>query len=182
MTMPPTPHQPVMLMLGDSLIAGCEWPHLLPGDQVIYNLGVPGLTTFELYQSVQHLQRYYPRADILAVMIGTNDLLMGDGSFPQVVQQILEILVRHYPKARCFVHSLLPMQVPYVSQKTIQASNDTLRAATTAAGCSYVNLYEKFIHAPDGLFQMDGVHLTYLAYQLWAQILGKQIAISANNE
>ena len=168
-----------LLMLGDSLVAGGEWPYFLPGYS-IQNCGIPGLTTFELYQSLPSVQRFYPQVDYITVMIGTNDLLMGDFSFPQDLRKILENLSQSYPRSYRFVHSLLPMDVPYISQQTIQHCNQQIAQIAGETQWRYIDLYEKFTIAAKGLFELDGVHLTHLAYQLWAQILTKQIAISEN--
>lgn len=170
-----------LLMLGDSLVAGSNWQERFTQWQV-HNCGINGLTTFALRQSLPRVQRCYPQADLIMIMIGTNDLLMGDVSFTADLAEILGSLATNYPASTRLVCNLLPMQVSDLDNEILQATNMTIRTVVTNAGASLLDLHRRFSAARDQLFLADGVHLTTAAYDLWGATLLEHIAFLGKND
>jgi lysophospholipase L1-like esterase len=164
-----------VLMLGDSLIAGYDWQSRLPACK-IDNRGVPGATSADLFNSLSTIKESTPTADVIVVMIGTNDILSGDDAFQSLLKKILIQLSHDYPASEILVTSLLPMQLPHLSPNTIESLNCHIEALTMQTGCCYLNVHKRFTGAGRNLFEDDGVHINPDGYAVWARALLEHIA------
>lgn len=162
-------------MLGDSLVAGFDWQKRIP-NFTIRNCGVPGATTHELLQAISALKSHYNSAQLVMIMIGTNDLVMENYSFIEDLTKIIVFLTHNYSGAEVLVNSLLPTQLPHLGKNAIASLNTQIEAICMKTGSCYVDVYSRFIQAEGPLFQADGIHVTETGYELWSRTVLEHIA------
>jgi lysophospholipase L1-like esterase len=170
-----------ILMLGDSLIADYDWQARLPAFQV-ENLGVPGATAGDLLASLPTIKDRAAGAEVIVIMIGTNDILAGSDEFQALLKKILIQLSHDYPQAEILVNSLLPMAIPDLAQNAIDSLNNHIEALTMQTGCCYLDVYKRFSGSDKVLFQEDGVHITEAGYAIWARALLEHLAFLIEND
>jgi lysophospholipase L1-like esterase len=164
-----------VLLLGDSLVADHNWQIRMPGYKVA-NLAMPGAVAADLLNSLEPIREQQPQADVIMIMIGTNDLLSGNLSFPKTIKEIIVRLRSSYPLAELLVSTLLPMELPHLPYSTIPELNSNIEALTMQTGSCLLDTYRKFFGSPGQLFQDDGVHITDAAYEIWGRSLIEHIA------
>jgi len=76
-----------ILLLGDSLVADYDWQSRMPAYQVI-NLGVPGAMAVDLLASLPDIKQDEEHADVIMIMIGTNDVLAGNYEYINILKKI----------------------------------------------------------------------------------------------
>ena len=170
-----------VLLLGDSLIADHDWQERMPGYQV-YRYGYPGEVATGLLQSLPAIRQRVEQADIVMVMVGTNDLLTGNEDFTGTLKEIAVQLSRLYPLADVLLCSLLPMYLPHLPDNAISDINEKIRLITTQTGGCYLDTHKRFLNADGPIFQADGVHLTEDAYEIWTRALLEHIAFLVESE
>jgi lysophospholipase L1-like esterase len=163
---------PLIFMLGDSLIDYGEWHRRLPGYRIISS-GVPGERTEELLSRLP-VQTQTETPDAFVLMTGTNNIVFGDFSFINTTRQILTRLHSQFPQTTILVTSLLPYEIPGIID-TIHAANEQLRLICDESGCTYFDLCRHFEDSFDALFDYDGIHLSNSGYQLWAAVLDEYL-------
>jgi lysophospholipase L1-like esterase len=160
-----------LLLLGDSLIEYGEWDDLLP-EYLTVNRGVSGETVGELSTRLGWEVERVAEPDHIFIMSGTNNLLMGDQSFPAVFTTMLPRLKQLESKADITVVSLAPMSLPWIPATTLESVNSTLKEAACEAGCLFLELASLFhLHCrPVGnpCFLPDGVHFSPHGYRVLA--------------
>lgn len=181
-TLPPKKklNQP-FLMLGDSLVAGFNWQSRIPHFS-IRNCGIPGATSRELLETIPRLKKNYPSAQLIMLMMGTNDIIMNNYDFIDDLKKTMVFLINNYPGAELLVNSLLPMQYPGLGKKTVIGANTHIEILCRKTGACYVDVHAKFLRGGDALFQEDGVHLTEVGYELWARTVLEHIAFLLEND
>lgn len=188
MPVPPPPLEYVQhfantdfLMLGDSLIADNNWQQRMP-QFTVHNLGVPGSNTRDLLMSLSALKHKYPRAGIIMVMVGINDLAVGNYRFTENLKKVVVTLSHEYPGAELLVNSLLPIQLPHLGLSAIPLLNDTIAGICRLTGSCYVDLFSRFEQAEGEMFQADGIHLTKEGYELWSRTVLEHIAFLVEDD
>lgn len=164
-----------VLLLGDSLVADYVWQERMPRYQV-HNHGMPGEMTADLLTYLPDIKGQQSYADVIMVMIGTNDILVGNFKFIHALKKIIVQLNTLYPAAELLICSILPMQLPHLPDNTITSLNSHMEALTMQTGCCFLNIFDRFINLDKELFQYDGVHLTDQAYEIWSRTLLEHIA------
>lgn len=162
------------LLIGHSLIEYGDWQRLLPGHDAL-NLGLSGETTAGLLGRLEGLVRDHPAADAVAVMSGTNDLLLENDSFLHEFRSVARRLRRAYPGARIVLHAVLPIAPDWVAPVAVARANARIAAIAAETGSDYLDLTKRFGEA-DGqpraaLYDADGVHLSRQGYAVWAEAL-----------
>lgn len=163
-----------LLLLGDSLIDFGNWPNRLPRFSAISS-GVPGERSEELLHRLRFIKAD-TRPDIIVLMSGTNNLLWGDYSFPEVIEEICLELRTQFSRAGIIITSLLPFQIPGCLPH-IRKANAEMKETAIRTGGNYFDLYTSFENSSDTLFDYDGVHLNETGYQLWASELNGYLDI-----
>lgn len=172
---------PLMLLLGDSLIAGYNWQLRIP-QFTIRNCGIPGATTAELLSTMPRLKAHHGPARLAMVMIGTNDLVLEQYGFIEDLRKIILFLTRNYPGCELLINSLLPIRLRHLGRETIPRLNSLIEAICRQTGSCYVDVYSRFIEVNEPLFQADGIHLKAEGYELWARTLLEHIAFLLEND
>jgi lysophospholipase L1-like esterase len=168
-------------MLGDSLVADHDWQARMPSFK-IENLGVPGAMAADLLASLPTIKTRVEGAEVIVVMIGTNDLLATNDDFQFHLKQILIQLSHDHPTAEILVNSLLPMELPHLPDNAISGLNRHIEALTMRTGCCFLDIHRRFASSDKQLFQEDGVHLTEAAYAIWARALMEHFAFLIEND
>ncbi len=170
-----------ILILGDSLVADHDWQARMPSFKV-ENLGVPGATAIDLWASLPAIKTKAATAEVIVVMIGTNDLLIGNDDFLSQLKNILIQLSHDYPMAEILVNGLLPMDIPNLPHNSITSLNTHIEAITMRTGCCFLDIHRRFVGSDKQLFQEDGVHITAAAYAIWERALLEHIAFLVEND
>ena len=164
-----------LLLLGDSLIASYNWQSRLTQCKVT-NLGIPGIMTSDVFASLAEVKAEQPYADIIMVMVGTNDILTGNFEFIHTMRKICVRLCKDYPAAEILITSILPMALPHLPYNSISSINCHIEALTMQTGCCYLDIHSRLKGLPVAVFQEDGVHVTKETYEIWARTLLEHIA------
>lgn len=170
-----------ILLIGDSLVADHDWQPRMPGYQVT-NYGIPGLIATELLASLPGIKKKAGYADVILVMIGTNDLLSGNFDFVNTVKEIIVQIHKLYPTAELIINSLLPIELPGLPHTKVDGLNVQLEALTVQTGSCFLNTHSRFLDSDKQLFQADGVHLTDTAYEIWCRSLLEYIAFLVEDD
>lgn len=148
----------------------------------IDNMGVPDMVAAELLASLPKIRQQVQCADVIMVMIGTNDLLAGNYEFINTLKKIIVQLSRDYPTAEVIVSSLFPMDLPNLPDSTITNLNSHIEAFTMQTGCCFLDTHSRFSDSEHSIFLEDGVHITEEAYEIWARTLLEHIAFLIEND
>ncbi|MBI5675924.1 MAG: GDSL family lipase [Nitrospirae bacterium] len=163
-----------ILFIGHSLIEFFDWQGRFPLHQVA-NLGVAGETVEGLLSRIGSITGQHPSADIIFIMSGLNDVAMEEFGFAGSYRKIVEKLIPAYPQARIFIHSLLPTNVEFITDKSIQDVNRSLKELAKDTGVEYLDIYSIFINEEGAAISEylldDGVHLSDKGYDAWAGVL-----------
>jgi lysophospholipase L1-like esterase len=170
-----------ILLLGDSLIADHDWQSRMPSYKV-KNFGVPGVMASDLLAALPDIKNQAKYADVIMVMVGTNDLLNGNSEFINTLKKIFVQLSHDFPTAEILVNSLFPMQLPNMEDYTIPNLNCHIEAFTMQTGCCFLDTHRRLIDSDQPIFQEDGVHLTEEAYEIWTRALLEHIAFLIEND
>lgn len=167
-----------ILFIGDSLIEFFDWSSRFPGHQIA-NLGRAGETAEGLLSRLGGIMRQHPSPDLIFIMTGINNVAMEDSNFLDSYLNVVEQLASAYPQGRIFIHSLLPTELPWIGNSSIQEVNRSLAKIAEEKGVGYVDLYRRFVDGKGGPVKNyllpDGVHLSDEGYAVWAEALEKII-------
>ncbi|MEW6428958.1 MAG: GDSL-type esterase/lipase family protein [Thermodesulfobacteriota bacterium] len=168
-----------VLLIGDSLIAWHDWQGALPGHRVAA-LGIPGETVGELLARLPAIRGRKSRADAVVVMIGTNNLAMGDLFFLPQWEELAAALRQAYPEAAIVFTSLLPVELAGIDGAAIIRLNRLLADAAGRCRCLFHDLHPDFLDAAGkgdpALFDGDRVHLSPKGYACWVHGLANLLA------
>jgi lysophospholipase L1-like esterase len=151
------------------------------------NFGLPGDRTQQVLWRMQHgeLDGYSPR--VIVLLIGTNNLDPGLGE-PSLtprnspaeivagVSAIVQLVTNRFPQTHILLHGLLPRgRASDPVRSEIVAVNSGLRQLEERdPNLRFFDTRSVFLQ-PDGElgpgFMSDGLHLSEVGYQLWAQAL-----------
>ncbi len=165
-----------ILFLGHSLVEFHDWQASFPAHRAV-NLGVAGETVEGLRARLGGIIREHPRADLLFIVTGTNNVAMDDLDFMDTYRDIIGRLSSAYPEAGLYVHSIPPVMFGLIPLDYIREANRSIRKLAVETGAGYIDLYSLFTDG-DGLvredcFVEDGVHLSAKGYALWTGLIGE---------
>ena len=168
-----------IVMLGDSLINGCEWHELLERP-CVKNRGINGDTVEGVRQRVEGIMQGCPVK--LFLMVGINDVSHNIAAQDVAcsIIALVDYLHRLSPCTQVYVHSLLPFNaaIHYASlsgkEEVVLQINHLLSEAAEEFDYTYINLYPHFSTSAgvlDAEYSNDGLHLSGSGYALWARLL-----------
>jgi lysophospholipase L1-like esterase len=168
-----------LIFIGDSLIAFYDWKRRFSGYLVI-NMGISGETVDGLYSRLGRvfIEKVIP--DYIFIMTGINNLAMDDNNFIQTYRQIINSFLNKYPSSKIFIHSLLPVLNPWISNDKIKMTNVEIQTLADEEEVSYVDIFSKFLD-PGGrpiksYFLDDGVHISEDGYRVWSRTVDKLLS------
>ena len=162
-----------VVMLGDSLTAGCDWQARLTEVEVV-NQGVCGDSTWTIMARLDKVAAAKP--DLIFLQLGINDF--GKKPSPEGIlerhQKIWRELRAKLPETRLYVVSLLPVSAKRYPRwgRPVVRLNDLLRAAAEESGLTYIDVYSRLSDQDGNLvknFTYDGLHLLPPAYDRWLE-------------
>lgn len=163
-----------VVMLGDSITAGGDWPALLPGVDVV-NAGRPGFTTEQLVPVAADVAARRPQ--LVFVLTGTNDIR--DGHPPSWTTGHLAALLDRLaasPDTEVVVQTVLPRAD---RPDAVVAINDAIVALADERDLELLDLHPSFDGGGGGLRPAettDGLHLSPAGYERWAGVLREELA------
>lgn len=169
-----------IVFLGNSITDGAEWYELL-GNKRIRNRGISADVTEGILLRLDAITKLKPAK--IFIMIGVNDLSrnMTVNEITANYTAILERIRAESPKTIVYVESVLP-----VNPATGMALNHTnktdliielnarLKELAAEFGHTYIDLFSLMADANNHLprkYSIDGLHLTYAAYSVWAEAI-----------
>jgi lysophospholipase L1-like esterase len=168
-----------ILFLGHSLIEFFDWQGRFPAHRIA-NLGVAGETVEGLLSRLEGIIKAYPRADLIFIMTGINNVAMEDFDFLDPYREIINRVASAYPNAKIYIQSLLPTFVDFIENESVRQVNISIKNLAKDTGVEFIDLYRYFIDRrgmPVREYLLDdGVHLTDKGYSVWAGVIEKIIA------
>lgn len=114
----------------------------------------------------------HPRAELVFIMTGINNVAMEDTGFLNAYREIVKILAASYPAAHIYLNSLLPTLLPFVSPHLVASVNEELKKLAGETGAVYLDIHRAFMGGNlRNLLAPDGVHLSEKGYELWSHII-----------
>jgi len=166
-----------LLMLGDSLVEWGDWQELLPTIRVI-NRGIAGEHVEDLAARLAAEIETAPEPDHILIMAGTNNILMGNLFFPAIFRSMLPRLSSLCPDVRITLNSIMPMSQPGLMPQ-IAATNHELKTIAEQTDCLFLDMLkpytEQCLPITKPCFLADGVHLSTLGYQVWANEIKRHL-------
>jgi lysophospholipase L1-like esterase len=175
----PNSHKDI-IFLGNSITAGVDWVELV-GNRHARNRGISGDITFGVLERLDEVIEGRPAKVFL--LIGINDISRNipDEVILQNYQRMVTRIKRGSPKTRIYLQTLLPVNSSfgkfpnhYHKDQHILAVNQGLRELAAREKITLVDLYPAFLDNQNRLvaaYTHDGLHLTALGYQKWAEVL-----------
>ncbi|MCC6724890.1 MAG: G-D-S-L family lipolytic protein [Saprospiraceae bacterium] len=172
------PKEGAIVMLGNSITAGGEWPELLDNPNVI-NRGIPGDHCDGMRERLNEVLRHRPTK--LFLMAGVNDLafLPPAKVWPKYERLVNEILTKS-PDTKLYLQSVLPVNnivsPTAVDNEDVEVLNVKIKALAEAKGLVFldVNSVLKDLDGNlDAAYTLDGVHINGAAYLKWAAEIKK---------
>jgi|688.fasta_scaffold29273_3 lysophospholipase L1-like esterase len=165
-----------IVFLGDSLTHRGNFNEFFDINKRIYNRGISGDTSFDVYQRLNEVQRLKPSHVFL--MIGINDLYNHDTSPEEVIKNIKKINAELKANgSTVYIQEIIQCE-PSLCQETskeVELANQLLRS--TFPSESIIPLGE--LSQAKGLASIytdDGIHLNANGYQLWIEKLKPYIS------
>ncbi|MDX2099898.1 MAG: GDSL-type esterase/lipase family protein [Leptolyngbyaceae cyanobacterium bins.59] len=173
------------LLVGDSLSLWFPGGRL-PTGQFWLNQGISGDTSGGILKRLPVLSQARP--DTVYLMAGINDLRRGTGAETIVrnLHQIVRRLRQAHPNAQIVLQSILPTDLPTISNTQIRWINHQLETIAQREGITYLDLYSQFVDDRDRLnpaLTTDGLHLNAEGYAVWQAALNQaetQLAMLRN--
>ncbi len=163
-----------LLFIGDSLIEFFDWERRFP-DHIVYNRGIAGETVGGLLSRLHGVVNSSEQPDGIFIMTGINNLAMGDGDFVSPYTRVLEKIREVSPQSRIYMHSLLPVLFPMISNDEIIKVNDKLKRIAEEKGVEYINIHATFLDSkkrPIAAYLLDdGVHVSDEGYKAWSDVI-----------
>ena len=157
------------VLVGDSL---SMWfpKEKLPSGKLWLNQGISGDTSGGIANRLTAFSRTRPEA--IYIMAGINDLRRGadDVVILRNYRRIIRNLRRYHPKTQIFMQSILPTNLPTISNNRIRQINIRLAQMAKEEKVNYLNIHSWFANADGNLrsdLTTDGLHLSAEGYEVW---------------
>ena len=166
-----------VVMLGDSITEGADWPALLPGVR-IHNHGIGGDDTDGVLRRLALVTDRRPGK--VFVMIGTNDIGKGVHSVDEIVVNIATIVDQirtDSPTTEIYLQSVLPRVRRRADQ--VNGVNRGVEALARDGGATWIDLRPIFDQG-DGAMNLDlapdALHPNREGNRRWAEFLAPHVS------
>jgi len=161
-----------LVFIGDSLTEWFDWQERFPAYHVM-NLGISGESVEELLDRRDRIREHVKDPGIIFLMTGINNILSERYEITAPYREIVRNLTTGYKGATVVVQSLLPVDMPWISNDTIRTINRHLSDLAREHDAEYLDVYGHFVDENEkpirGLLSEDGVHLANKGYEVWAK-------------
>lgn len=167
-----------IVFLGNSITERGKWNTLFSPYQIV-NRGIGGDNTFGVSARIGDIIALKPQK--LFLMIGVNDLASRGWPVDLVYLNYIKIvseILKNSPNTKLYLLSVLPINENKVTierfkgkSKNIATFNQRVKEFANKNSLTYVDLYNEFVNADSFMKEEltnDGIHLSDLGYQLWA--------------
>ena len=163
-----------LVFIGDSLTEWFDWQRRFPEHHVT-NLGISGEQVDGLLGRGDRIRKQIDNPDCIFIMTGINNIVLGQDDITGPYRDIVRNLTTWYRKAIIVVQSILPVALEWISNDTIEETNDHLQQIAHEYGAEYLDIHKLFVdmkgNPKSGYLQDDGVHLSSMGYDMWAKAL-----------
>ncbi len=168
------------MFAGDSLIQTFEWAEYFSDleDTVVLNRGISGDTVGGLTArtEINFLAHADPQ---VFIMVGINDLGLKRSfrleDFMVAYERLIEKTLEYVTPDRVFIHSLLPVNRPNISNGDVRKANEGLRLYAQRRGLRFVDLFDRYLDSTGRIvgayYHSDGIHLSAEGYKVWLEVL-----------
>jgi lysophospholipase L1-like esterase len=160
-----------LVFIGDSLTEWFDWGRRFPAYDV-QNLGISGERVEGLVTRRERIRSQVNAPDFVFLMSGINNLAGGQEEIDVPYREFVRNLTTWYKQARIVVQSVLPTDMTWLENSTIEAVNRKLAAIAREFNAEYLDVYRLFLHnsgkTRNELLDEDGVHLSKKGYVVWA--------------
>ncbi|MBD2500188.1 SGNH/GDSL hydrolase family protein [Anabaena azotica] len=157
------------ILVGDSL---SMWfpKEKLPSGKLWLNQGISGDTSGGIANRLTAFSRTRPEA--IYIMAGINDLRRGadDVVILRNYRRIIRNLRQSHPQTQIFMQSILPTNLPTISNSRIRRINTRLAQMAKEEKVNYLNIHSWFASVDGNLrsdLTTDGLHLSAEGYEVW---------------
>ncbi len=160
-----------IIFVGDSLIEFYDWAARFPGHRV-HNLGRAGETVEGLLSRITRDLGGWPVPDFVFIMSGANNVAMEETGFIGEYRETINRIKAKAPGAKVYIHSILPMLLPWVTHEMVTHINGYLRKLAEETGAGYLDVNSLFVEA--GVREClveDGVHISERGYEIWSKMI-----------
>ncbi|MDD2960774.1 MAG: GDSL-type esterase/lipase family protein [Muribaculaceae bacterium] len=167
-----------IVMVGNSLIYGCEWHELLRNKNIKKRVTGSDLVTY-LPQLASTVSKNNPKKIFL---LSTYDDLTGKMNADSIVKRIeksIKIIKATSPSTQIYLQGLIPLNSNYEKYSWFKGRsgevvliNERLRNLAKKNGAKWINLYPIFVDDNGELSEKltnDGFHLMGSAYNKWKE-------------
>lgn len=169
-----------IVMLGNSITAGCEWHELMANKNII-NRGIMGDGTLDIFNRLSSILPYQPKKIFL--LIGVNDLMFHT---PQYIAENYEKIVVNIltlsPNTRLYLESVLPVHEELrkngLSNEDIRDLNNLIENIGRKYNLTYIDLFSSFCTKNGALnpnYSIDGIHLNGDGYLVFKRLIEEKI-------
>ena len=163
-----------LVFIGDSLTEWYDWQDRFPAYRAT-NLGISGETVEELLDRRDFIRERVQGPSVIFLMTGINNILSERYDITVPYREIVRNLKTWYKGATVVVQSLLPVDMPWISNDTIRTINRHLADLAREQAAEYLDVYGHFVDENGrpirGLLSDDGVHLANKGYEVWAAVV-----------
>lgn len=161
-----------LVFLGDSLTEWFDWQRRFPQHRVT-NLGISGEPVEGLLNRRERIRASIDDPDFIFLMTGINNIAMEQNDITVPYREIARNLTTWYKKTILVIQSILPVELPWISNNVIIDINHQLEQIARDHGAEYLDIYRLFVNSEGdpyrGYLSDDGVHLVNKGYDVWAK-------------
>ena len=169
-----------IVMLGNSLTAGCDWYELFHNGKVV-NRGIVGDTSTDIMNRLECITSGKPAKIFL--LAGVNDIShdLSADSVMLCINELIDSIQSQSPTTKLYLQSLLPINNSFGryqrmigKEQTVKEVNTLLKAEADKRGLNFIDLYDSFCDEEGNLrsdWTNDGLHLLAPAYVKWRDLL-----------
>ncbi len=161
-----------ILLIGDSITEGFDTTKLL-NEFNISNRGISGLGTEDIFEYMNE-KWFTEKPELIFICIGTNDFAreIDDVTILSSIEKICNQCFEYSKSANIILTTIFPTRnnEPRPNNRIVDF-NRQLKLLADKIDCSFFDLHKYFIDAAGMLkseYTDDGLHLTFLAYEKWA--------------
>ncbi|ARS37827.1 GDSL-type esterase/lipase family protein [Pontibacter actiniarum] len=171
-----------IVFLGNSITAHPNWNELL-GLKNARNRGISGDITYGVLERLDEVTEGKPAKVFL--LIGINDISRNipDSLILQNYKKIVRRVKTESPSTKLYIQTILPtnntftkFKKHYNKEEHVFWLNEALKQLAADENVTLIDLYPAFTDGEGRLVEAythDGLHLTHLGYQKWAELLQK---------
>jgi lysophospholipase L1-like esterase len=167
-----------LVFIGDSLTLSFDWQRRFP-EYMVANLGISGETVEGLLARQESIRSQVDGPDYIFLMSGINNIANEQFRIIEPYREVVRNLTAWYKQSTVVVQSILPIDLPWISNNIINDTNRNLEKIANEYASRYLDIYSIFVDSngnpKKGYLSDDGVHLAQKGYEVWADQVEKML-------